>query len=632
MITELIGRICFNRHEAIYWSVVGRRVLENAVQDPIWRKIGRRLINQANAFYREALVKQLLMNAADHEQVEWFLGTDLNDERNGNCSTIRHLLTNKFLLISYSPAFENQRLIENTIGYLAHRANRELFESTLHNVLSVWSNATLVRHQTTDQHNYLCRILACSLRHMMRLRMKLDSGRFLSVILHGGETHLKMVEPVKRNSGLFMVQKLVNYLHADNEKMNGEQLDFEIDLNDAAVRYLNAILEGKSEALGKGTSPLGESKANTLGKPKDKKEEDEAMYDYEPAIGNDDEDDLVPYDMSGDVPVIKTKRPIYLKDCLEGLMNSEDVEYNSTCLDYLPELIEKNPWQARELNVDFIRVLLFLDCEDEDERKQLRFRSMVKLCNLDPDRSAQYLTSQVYDQNLSIVRKLDVLDIMVESARQLSSGESAIDERQTVKSIQNIVRQPRPEYEKIIEERVKAKTRYLCPTSKAMHKLPAGVPNGFVPHVNEYFYPLIANYDKADVTLKFHEDDYFVLGRLIVTLAELLKAVSQTHLTRKMAVALIDFLNVFRNHPESYVRKSITIAIHSILSHVPSFFLFEDLQADLLSFRDFLVGLKQIDPETFHSHGVLALYTLQEQLNDYQASQRSGRQMKEIKI
>ena len=311
-------------------------------------------------------------------------------------------------------------------------------------------------------------------------------------------------------------------------------------------------------------------------------------------------------------------------------MNAEDVEYNATCLDCLPELIERNRPQAGELSVDFIRVLLFLDYDDET--KAIRFKSMVKLASLDPARSAPYLTGQVYDQNTSIVRKLEVLDVIVAGARELSSRQSAgaLEDNQ-IRSIQNIVRQPKRDYEKIIEERVKAKTRYLCPTASALHKLPAASRNEFLPHVNHFFYPLINNFDRKDVALKFNEDDYFVLGKLIVTLAELLKAVSQTHVTHKLAVALIDFLNAFKNHPESYVRKSITIAIHSILTNVSGFFLFEELQADLMSFRDFLVAQKQTDPETFHSHGVLVLYALEEQLNAYQTSLRTGDRMK-IKI
>lgn len=632
LITELIGRICFNRHETIYWSVVGRRVLSSSVEGPIWRKIGRRLINQQNTLYLEGLLRQLLLNAENHEQVEWYLGADLTDstdDRHGDSrrATIRHLLTNKFLLISYSAPFEGQSLIENLIGCLAHRSS--LFESTLHNVLSVWSNASLVRHQTKDQHYYLCRILACSLRHMTRLGVQLESGRFLSVILHGAETHLKLVEPEKRNSGLFVVQHLANYMHKHNEKLSKEEkLDFDVDLNDKAIGYLNAILEGKQNTPNKRPEDLDRGDETA------KKEADELEDNNNQEEQNDD--DLVPYDMSDDRSVLPGKRPIYLKDCLEGLMNTEDVEYNAVCLECLPELIEKNRSQASELSVDFIRVLLFLDCEEDAEAKRLRARSMVRLCSLDPTKSAAYLTGQLYDQNLSIVRKLDLLDTIVESARQLSSSAAGpLVDGQQIKSIQNIVRERRPEYERIIEERVKAKTRYLCPTASAIgrtvHRLPADSPNEFVQHVNHFFYPLINQFDRKEVALRFNEDDHFVLGKLIVTLAELLKAVSQTHVTPKMAVALVDFLNAFKNHPESYVRKSITIAIHSILSNVPSFFLFEELQADLLSFRDFLVAQKQLDPETFHSHGVLVLYTLEERLNSYQVSLRTKNKMS-IKI
>lgn len=633
-ITQLIGQICFNKQETIYWSKIGQRVLDNSIDDLIWRKIGRRLIKQQNTIYLESIIRPLLMNATNYEQIEWYLDSELVNEKSNqqidkdgsHKSTIKHLLTNKFLLINYYPSTKHQALIENIVGYLINY-NLQLFKKTLYNVLSIWSNATLIRHQNKDQHYYLCRILICSLKYMIKLNVKLDLNEFLILVLHGAETHLKMVELDKRNCGLFVVEKLTNYLNKDNDKLE-DKLDFEIELNDE-TKYLNDILNEKfnkdhKKATDKNHEVKNEKKVND-------KVYDDKEYEYDKMSLSNNEDDLIPYDMSNDLPFIKTKKPIYLKDCLEGLMNNEEIDYNSTCLQCLPELIDKNRSQAKELNVDFIRVLLFLDNEDED-LKDIRFKTMIKLCNLDPIKSAQYLTNQFFDRNLSIVRKLEVLDVIVESAKELSSLENPnLIEDHKIKSIQKIVKHPKPEYERIVEERIKSKTRYLFPTS-TNHQPLVPLKNDFVQYVNHYFYPLINNYDKKDITLKFNEDDYFVLGKLILALAELLKSVSQTHLTRKMAIALIDFLNVFKNHQESFVRKSIVLGIHSILTNVPNYLLFEELQTDLLSFRDFLINLKQSDPETFHNQGVLVLYKLEEQLNDYRNRIKSDQKMKNIRI
>ena len=612
MITQLIGQICFNKFEHVYWSTVGRKVLEHSKHDLIWRKIGRRIIKQQNSFYLESLIRLLLLNADHYEQIEWYLGADLNNEETGHNSTIRHLLTNKFLLISHFSA-NDQTLVDNIVGYLIN-FNVKLFEQTLHNVITVWSNATAVRHLTKDQHYYLCRILICCLKYMIKLKFRLDANRFQSLILHSAEVHLKMVELDKRNRGLFVVEKLMNYL---NRAKLDDKLDFEIELNDE-IRFLIEILEGKQT---ESASTINVQSSN------DAKEDE---YEYSTFNDQEEEEDLMPYDMSNDTRLIKTKKPIYLKDCLEGLMNTEDPEYNSTCLQCLPDLIDKNRAQASELAVDFVRVLLFLDKDEDEELKECRFKTMVKLCNLNPMNLAHYLTDQIYDRNLSIVRKLEVLDMIVESARELSSLEHhrSIEDTNKVKSIQNIVRHSKPEYERIIEERLKSKTKILC----SSHKLPLSTKNEFIQYVTYYFYPLINRFDRKDVTLKFEEDDYFVLGKLILTLAELLKSVSQTHLTRKMAIALVEFLNVFKHHPESYVRKAITMCIHSILTNVPNYFLFEELQPDLLSLRDFLLNLKQLDPETFHSHGVLTLYALEEQINDYQNSIRLNEKMKQIQM
>lgn len=613
LITNLIGKICFNKYEDIYWSRIGNRILINSKDDLIWRKIGRRLMKQQdNTFHLENLIRPLLLNADNYDQIEWYLGEQLIKESD---QAILHLLTNKFILLKHFPV-DNQNLVENLIGYLIHY-NLESFEEMLYNLLTVWSNSTLVRHQINDQHFYLCRILICSLKHMIELQFKLDQKKHLSVILHAAETHLKMVELEKRNTGLFVVEKLINYLNKQNIKLE-DKLNFEIDPNDKNVQVLIKIFEGDSNKSKKATVDRQEEKIKPF---------DNHKLDLEYIEPKDIDDDLIPYEITNDKPLIK--RPIYLKDCLEGLMNTEDLEWNHICLESLPELIDKNRSQSKELAIDFIRTLIFLENEDE-ELKSIKFKSMVKFCNLNPLNSAKYLTDRIYDQNLTIIRKLEVLDVIVESAKQLSSLENgSLSGETTIRSIQNIVRQqPKKEWERIIEERVKSKTKVLCSSAK----LPLSSRNEFMNCVGHFFYPLINNYDKKEITLKFNEDDYFVLGRIILTLAELIKSVSQTHVTRKMAISLIEFLNVFKYHPESYVRKSITFCIHSILTNVPNYFLFEDLQAELFGLRDFLISLKQSDPETFHSHGVLVLYTLEEQLNDYKNRLKMTEKMQKIKI
>lgn len=614
LITQLIGQICFNRFEEIYWSKIGSMIHENAKIDLIWRKIGRRLIKQQNTFYLENLMKLLILNSDHYEQIEWYLGFNLDESKSDHESTIKYLLTNKFLLINHF-SLDKQILIDNIIGYLANFKSN-WFKQTLHQLISIWSNGTLIRHQTKDQHFYLCRILVCCIRFMIRLEIKMDKDQFQSMILHAAEIHLRIIELDKRNRGLFVVEKLINYL---NETKLEDKLDFEIELNDE-IDFLIGILDEKKKVRTKKETIKNYEKEND-------EKENEMNYDFVKA--SDDDDDLIPYDLSNDTPLLNTKKPIYLKDCLEGLTNEEDLEFNSICIQSLADLIEKNTAQASELAVDFIRVLLFSNNEDK-ELIEIRFKTMVKLCCLNPLDSANYLTKQVYDRNLTINRKMEVLDLIVDSARELSSLENrkSIEDTNQIRSIHNIVRVKRPEYEKIIEDRLKSKTKMIC----SSHKLPMATKNAFQPFVNQFFYPLINNYDHKDVTLRFDEDDYFVLGKLMLTLAELIKSVSQTHLTRKMSIALIDFLNVFKNHPESYVRKSITICIHSILTNVPNYFLFEDLQTDLLSLRDFLINLKQLDPETFHSHGVLTLYTLEEQINDYQNKIRTDEKIKRIQI
>ena len=52
----------------------------------------------------------------------------------------------------------------------------------------------------------------------------------------------------------------------------------------------------------------------------------------------DSDDDLVPYDLSNDIKLTKTKQPAFLRECLDGLIYSEDPEKVELCLSAIEKL------------------------------------------------------------------------------------------------------------------------------------------------------------------------------------------------------------------------------------------------------------------------------------------------------
>lgn len=76
---------------------------------------------------------------------------------------------------------------------------------------------------------------------------------------------------------------------------------------------------------------------------------------------DDDEDDLMPYDLSNDVPLAKTKQPAYLRDCLDGK---------------LVKLFVKFP--RREIfEFVFFSALIYAD---DPEKIEITLKSVENLC------------------------------------------------------------------------------------------------------------------------------------------------------------------------------------------------------------------------------------------------------------
>ncbi|KAK2097278.1 hypothetical protein P7K49_022729 [Saguinus oedipus] len=140
----------------------------------------------------------------------------------------------------------------------------------------------------------------------------------------------------------------------------------------------------------------------------------------------DSDDEFVPYDMSGDGELKSSKAPAYVRDCVEALTTSEDVERWEAALRALEGLIYRNSTATREVSVELAKVLLHLEektCVVGFER--LRQRALVAVTVTDPvgplgpgpqqrlrpPQVADYLTSQFYALNYSLRQRMDILDV-----------------------------------------------------------------------------------------------------------------------------------------------------------------------------------------------------------------------------
>ncbi|PNJ05044.1 TELO2 isoform 5, partial [Pongo abelii] len=148
----------------------------------------------------------------------------------------------------------------------------------------------------------------------------------------------------------------------------------------------------------------------------------------------DSDDEFVPYDMSGDRELQSSKAPAYVRDCMEALTTSEDVERWEAALRALEGLVYRSPTATREV--------------------------------------ADYLTSQFYTLNYSLRQRMDILDVLTLAAQELSRPGCLGRTPQTGSPSSNTqclpeaaVSQPgsavASDWRVVVEERIRSKTRRL---------------------------------------------------------------------------------------------------------------------------------------------------------------------------
>ncbi|XP_059834862.1 telomere length regulation protein TEL2 homolog isoform X3 [Hypanus sabinus] len=315
----------------------------------------------------------------------------------------------------------------------------------------------------------------------------------------------------------------------------------------------------------------------------------------------DSDDELVPYDLSADSELCRSQAPVYVGDCLEVLLASDNPERVEGSLKILEDLIRKNPNAAREVSVELTKVLLHL----EDKFgivgfTGLRQRALVALTVTSVVPVTQYLTSEFYAVNYSLSQRMDILDVLVLSAQELAqpgpaAGSPSDESADPFLQVQHrVASDPSRHWKQIIEQRLQNKTRrfskgWLKPRHQAS-------PNRLGPVAGHFFFPLINNYDRPKAAYDFLSEP-LMLGRLTHSLAVLVYLSVNVPIIISMGMALLGFTWALRYHPDTYVRQGTLFGFSSLLLTIPSDRLLADVPDELLEARSWLADVAENDPD-----------------------------------
>ncbi|CAH1274267.1 TELO2 [Branchiostoma lanceolatum] len=417
----LLGKLCIQGQAGPVFRVLLPRLTRQTHQDFVWQRVSCLLLTGVQDRCVESLVSHLVT------QVSWYgvLSRLLGDGVLRN-QKLKYILTHKCLFIRH---YEQNLVVQNIMGYLAETPTRRpLLIQTLLRLLEVWSDSSAIKHTSYDQHAYLSKAILAGLAHLNSREKQENKQDLIRRLLEGVQHHIDSPVIKIRRLGMIVAESVTKTVDPD-----GQKLKFEYEEDEETSRLLSLLtppsdpgdeleveMETEEVLMKKTSLPQREDTTKTssglqegkMTSPQSKEGSDSEL---------DSDDDLEPYDMPEDVKKSKVKQPVYIRDCLDGLISNEDADRMEACLSVCEQLVRRQLDNLEEVCVELVKILLHLQNNFAiPEFTRLRRSSMLATTVFCPLQVSQYLTTEFYAPNYTIMQRLDMLEVLVGAAQELS--------------------------------------------------------------------------------------------------------------------------------------------------------------------------------------------------------------------
>ncbi|XP_035939246.2 telomere length regulation protein TEL2 homolog [Halichoerus grypus] len=582
-LSQVLGKACVHGRQKEILGVLVPRLTVLTQGSCLWRRVCWHLVECVPDRAMEALLTGLVEAASGPDVLSRLLGNLVLKSKKA-----QFVMTRKILFLQYR---YSTPMLQSLLGYLAMDSQRRpLLRQALKELLETWGSPSAVRHTPLPQQRYVSSALLICLAHLQDAELRDSRDELLASLMAGVKTRLDSSLPAVRRLGMIVAGVASTRIHPDGPPLRFQYEEDELSRELLALAAPPPVADSPSEAE---ASPAVETP--------DRGSTDGGVPQAQPeGLGSDldSDDELVPYDMSGDQELKSGKAPAYVRDCVEALTSSEDWERWEAALRALEGLIVRSPAAAREVSVELAKVLLHLEEKTSVVGFEgLRQRALVAVVVTDPAPVAEYLTSQFYALNFSLRQRMDILDVLTLAAQELSRPGRLPKAPQC--GSPSPASQPSstqaPAWRAVVQERIRSKTRRFSQHSPRWG--PDAGPNEFNLVAGYFFFPLIRHFDRPLVTFDLLGEDQLVLGRLVHTLGALMYLAVNTTVAVAMGKALLEFVWTLRFHGDAYVRRGLLSAVSSVLLSVPAERLLADLPDELLEARPWLADVAEQDPD-----------------------------------
>lgn len=573
----------------------------------------RSMIQQLMLMLPRNSIEQIALYVLETDQPDHILGDAVNLSEDW-----AHILQSKLPLMMH---IKNNRVIKNLIEYLASRLQGDAHTKTITDFARCWASENSIKFQTLDEHIQLTKLVVLGAQRF-HVKETPDAKLEIESSIHRGvQSHMKSLQSTIRALGMVTAEIVMNHLDGIGTELHFEYDTFTVDEKRLIAELMTFSkwspptqkidIDGIVEQIVNMSKPeICEMLKSNIAQPS-KTMEVEASLTTVSTMGIttlaqpmecdeiDSDDDLQPFDLSNDQPLVEDKAPRYLIDLRNALQDTDDPDVFQQSMTTAASLIaEKLPHDITDIGIHLLQLFIRLDKKFYMENfEQHRLSACVAICCARPKESAEYLCREFHSEvgHLSIAAKVFILNILDTTAKELSKlspTDTVKDQPTKKKPTGKLLEIDAPqntlaEAKRVINARIQAKVKRLTSATTPAYRNEQV--NRFANVAGDFFFPLVSGVSGQHATLSRHwlkhDTDNILLTNFLDTVATITLAAQNCPIVTKIAPEIFELSSALRFHPEAKVRESVLKIIAAALMITPPYILQMHCASHLVELR-----------------------------------------------
>ncbi|OQD82806.1 hypothetical protein PENANT_c019G05656 [Penicillium antarcticum] len=386
------------------------------------------------------------------------------DQSTTSLETVKGVAALCSLLISKRPELETHVLewlsksqggSISTLGLrralLASFSNRaDLLKELVMRSLGEFGDKFSITHVSIVVQNAIAQVILLAVGHLKRLdsaqAMEVGrSGAYLNAVsnrLAASSNRARLLGMIIGTGISELIEEAGKVLKFDLEEMQSEEVKMYLNLTKlkdecGSPESLKSLREAPPKPIHAKRTPKPKTQFSLSQTSKIVAIEEVEDSDEEKFADEDDDDDLIPYEKpdddaydSDDDPTLiqrtKPTAPVYIRDLIVGLRDTENIERHHLAITTAPSLIRRKIGFGTELadNIEEL-ALTMVGLQNDNNHPQFheaRLQSMIALLVSEPLKMGRWFTGIYFDGDISQVQRSAVLTALGLSARELAGN------------------------------------------------------------------------------------------------------------------------------------------------------------------------------------------------------------------